>query len=31
MYVMQPNVHGTGYTEYSATTVFAPHDARPSK
>jgi peptide/nickel transport system substrate-binding protein len=27
MYVVQPNVHDTGYTEYSATTVFTPQNA----
>ncbi len=27
MYVMQPNVHDTGYTEWSSSTVFTPHNA----
>ena len=27
MDVVQPNVHDTGYTEWSATTVFAPENA----
>jgi peptide/nickel transport system substrate-binding protein len=27
MYVVQPNVHDTGYTEWSSTTVFTPHTA----
>jgi peptide/nickel transport system substrate-binding protein len=31
MYVVQPNVHDTGYTVWSAATVFAPHDAWLSK
>jgi peptide/nickel transport system substrate-binding protein len=31
MYVVQPNVHDTGYTEWSSSTVFAPHNAWLSK
>ena len=27
MYVVQPNVHDTGYTEWSAATVYAPENA----
>ncbi len=27
MYVVQPNVHGTGYTEWSSSTVVMPQDA----
>ena len=27
MYVVQPNVHDTGYSEWSASTVFTPHTA----
>ena len=31
MYVVQPNVHDTGYTEWSSSTVFTPENAWLSK
>ena len=31
MYVVQPNVHDTGYTEWSSSTIFTPHNAWLSK
>ena len=31
MYVVQPNVHDTGYTQYGSSTVFTPHTAWLSK
>jgi hypothetical protein len=31
MYVVQPNVHDTGYCEWSASTVFTPETAWLSK